>query len=442
MKIKFLPIISIAGVLLLASRAFASGELQYASIVGVDTLLVLFSAFLVFVMQAGFGMLESGLIRPKNTVDILMKNFLDFCIASIGFFIFGYAIAFGTGTPFMGYSGWLLIGASSEGLPLYAEWFFHAVFCGVAATIVAGAVAGRMKFKAYLMYSFLMSALVYPFAVRWVWGGGWLDALGFTDFAGSTVVHAVGGVAGFAGAIAIGPRIGRYNKDGSPNAIPGHSMPLAALGTLILWFAWFGFNVGSTLEVGDGSQMAHVAITTNLAAVSGALTAMFLAWKKFGKPDLSLTMNGVLAGLVSITAPCAFVTPLEAILIGALGGVIMLFGVSFLDRLRIDDPVGAFPVHGLCGIWGTLAVGLFGRSTLGLARDGLLHGGGFAQFGVQALGTFTICAAVFVLMLGIFKAIGMVLGGIRVSREEELKGLDISLFGQEAYSGFQIFSTQ
>lgn len=412
------------------------------SITGINTMWVLISAFLVFIMQAGFGMLESGFIRAKNTTDILAKNFLDFCMASIGFFAVGYAIAFGSGNAIIGLSGWFLHNAPSGDLPLHAEWFFHAVFAGVAATIVAGGVAGRMKFKAYLIYSLLMSAIIYPFAVRWVWGGGWLEMLDFTDFAGSTVVHAVGGVAALVGTIILGPRIGRYRKDGSPNAIPGHAMPLATLGTLILWFSWFGFNAGSTLEVGDGSLIAHIAATTNLAAAAGAIAAMLFAWKLFGKPDLSLIINGVLAGLVSITAACAFVSPLEAIIIGAAGGIFMVLAVSLLDKLRIDDPVGAFPVHGVCGIWGTLAVGIFGRSSLGLARDGLVHGGGFLQLGIQALGTISILLFVAVVMTLVFKLIGALLKGMRVSRDEELKGLDISLYGQEAYSGFQIFTNQ
>ena len=433
-KLKYLlPVLAVVMTAALVSDAFAGGD--YAVVVGVNTLWVLIAAFLVFIMQAGFGMLESGLIRTKNSCSILTKNFMDFCMASMGFFIFGYAIAFGPGNNFMGTRGLFLNGLTSGDLPLYAEWLFHAVFAGVAATIVAGGVAERMKFKGYLIYSFLMSLLVYPFAVRWVWGGGWLENIGFTDFAGSTVVHAVGGVAALVGTIVLGPRIGRFKKDGTPRAIPGSSLPLASLGTLILWFAWFGFNVGSTLEVGDGTLMAHVAITTNLAAAAGALTAMFYAWKKFGKPDLTLIMNGVLAGLVAITAPCAFVSPLEAIFIGAIGGVIMIEGVRFLDRIRVDDPVGAFPVHGMCGIWGTLAVGIFGDL-------GFLNGGGFRQLGVQTLGTFTIVLFVAVFMFILFKLIDKAVGGLRVSRDDEFKGLDITQHGMEGYAGFQIFTTE
>jgi len=414
----------------------------YASQVGIDTLWVMLAAFMVFIMQAGFGMLEAGLIRTKNTCSILMNNFLDFCMASMGFFIFGYAIMFGSGNAFMGLKGWLLMGAEHEGnLPLYANWLFHAVFCGAAATIVAGGVAERMKFKAYLIYSFLISATVYPIIGHWIWGGGWLAKLNFADFAGSTVVHAVGGTAALIGTIVLGPRIGKYNKDGSANAIEGHSMALASLGTLILWFAWFGFNAGSTLSVGDGNQIAHVAVTTNLSAAAGALTGMFFAWRKFGKPDLTMTMNGALAGLVAITAPCAFVMPIEAIIIGAIGGILVVQGTVFLDKIRIDDPVGAVPVHAMNGIWGTLALGIFGHKALGLARNGLLHGGGFAQLGIQLLGVSSVVIFVSVVMFIVFKLIDKLIG-LRISREDELKGLDITQHGMESYAGFQVFTTK
>jgi len=411
---------------------------------GLDTLWVLLAAFLVFIMQAGFGMLEAGLIRTKNTCNVLMNNFLDFCMASVGFFIFGYAIMFSQGNGFMGLDkGWLfLMNATHEGtIPLEAAWLFHAVFCGAAATIVAGGIAERMKFKCYLIYSFLISATVYPIIGHWVWGGGWLSQLGFADFAGSTVVHTVGGTAALIGTFVLGPRIGKYNKDGSANAIEGHSLPLASLGVLILWFAWFGFNPGSTLSVGDGSFMAKVAVNTNLAAVAGALTAMFYAWKICGKPDLTMTMNGALAGLVAVTAPCAYVTPIESMAIGIVGGIIVVVGTLFLDKIRIDDPVGAVPVHCMNGIWGTLAVGIFGHKSLGLARDGLLHGGGFAQLGVQVLGVASAAAFVALTMIIIFRAMDKTVG-LRVSREEELKGLDICQHGMEAYSGFQIFTTE
>lgn len=428
-------------IFVLPAVAIAEGE-AYASTSGIDTLWVLLAAFLVFIMQAGFGMLEAGLIRTKNTCNVLMNNFLDFCMASLGFFIFGYAFMFGEGNGFMGFNGFFLINATHEGtIPLEAAWLFHAVFCGAAATIVAGGIAERMKFECYLIYSFLISATVYPFVGHWVWGSGWLSNLGFGDFAGSAVVHAVGGTAALVGTVILGPRIGKYNKDGSANAIEGHSMALASLGALILWFAWFGFNPGSTLSVGDGSLMAKVAVNTNLAAAAGGITAMAIAWKLCGKPDLSMTMNGALAGLVAITAPCAYVLPYEALIIGLIGGIIVVLGTLFLDKVRVDDPVGAVPVHMMNGIWGTLAVGLFGHKALGLARDGLLHGGGFTQLGIQALGAGAVVLFVLIAMTIVFKAIDMTVG-LRVSREEELKGLDITEHGMEAYAGFQIFTTQ
>jgi len=423
-----------------AAKAEEAGK--YATTAGLDTLWVMIAAFMVFIMQAGFGMLEAGLLRTKNVCNVLMNNFLDFCMASMGFFMFGYAIMFGDGNAFMGLKGWFLLGIDHAGhIPLEAEWLFHAVFCGAAATIVAGGIAGRMKFKAYLIYSFLISATVYPIVGHWVWGNGWLAGMGFSDFAGSAVVHTTGGTAALIGTMVLGPRIGKYNKDGSPNAIEGHSMALASLGALILWFAWFGFNPGSTLAVGDGSLMAKVAVNTNLAAVSGALVAMFYAWKKCGKPDLTMTMNGALAGLVAITAPCAYVIPAEALAIGAIGGILVVAGTLLLDRIHIDDPVGAVPVHMMNGIWGTLSVGIFGHKALGLANEGLLHGGGFTQLGVQALGVLSVALFVGIAMTIVFKTVDKIIG-LRVPRDEELKGLDISEHGMEAYAGFQIFTTQ
>ncbi len=409
---------------------------------GVNTLWVLLTAFLVFFMQAGFGMLEAGLIRAKNTCNILTKNFLDFCMASLGFFIFGYAIMYGVGNPLFGTTGWFLIGAKSGAhIPLYAFWLFEAVFSATAATIVAGGMAERMKFPAYLIYSFLISAFIYPIVGHWAWGGGWLAKLGFTDFAGSTVVHVTGGSAAFIGTVILGPRIGKYARNGLPRVIKGHSIPLASLGVLILWFGWFGFNTGSALRVGNGSLIARIAINTNLSAAAGAIVAMAVVWLKFGKPDLSMAMNGALAGLVAITAPCAFVSPGAAIAIGAVGGVVVIFGIILLDKIHVDDPVGAVPVHGMGGIWGTLSLGIFGQKALGLPRDGLLHGGGFAQLGVQALGTFAVALFVIGAMALVFKVIQAVMG-LRVTREEELRGLDIGEHGMESYAGFQIFTTE
>ncbi|OGW75658.1 MAG: ammonium transporter [Omnitrophica bacterium RBG_13_46_9] len=414
----------------------------YASAVGVDTLWVLLAAFLVFFMQAGFGMVEAGFIRAKNVCNILTKNFLDFCMASLGFFIFGYAIMFGAGNAIFGLKGWFLIGAESGSrVPLYAFWLFQAAFCGASATIVAGGVAERMKFIAYLMYSFIISAFIYPVVGHWVWGGGWLSQLNFTDFAGSTVVHAVGGFSALVGTMMIKPRSGKYNPDGSANAIAGHSIPLASLGVFILWFGWFGFNPGSTLSVGNGEAIARIAINTNLAAASGGISAMSAVWRRFGKPDLSMSMNGALAGLVAITASCAFVEPWAAIAIGITAGFVVVSGVVLMDKLHIDDPVGAVPVHGFNGIWGTLAVGIFGQKALGLSHNGLLYGGGLRQVGVQTLGVISVVLFVTVSMWVVFTLINRFVG-LRVSREEELKGLDIGEHGMESYSGFQIFTAQ
>jgi Amt family ammonium transporter len=430
------------GICFAASAAWAAPEEEAASAVGVNTLWVLVTAFLVFFMQAGFGMVEAGFIRAKNVCNILTKNFLDFCMASLGFFIFGYAIMFGPGNAFMGMKGWFLAGAQSgAGVPLYAFWLFQAAFCGAAATIVAGGMAERMKFPAYLIYSFLISAFIYPVVGHWIWGGGWLAVKGFADFAGSAVVHTVGGVAALIGTMILRPRTGKFNEDGSPNVIAGHSIPLASLGVFILWFGWFGFNPGSTLSVGNGELIARVAMNTNLAAAIGGITAMLMVWKLFGKPDLSMAMNGALAGLVAVTAPCAFIEPWAALVIGAVGGVIVVLAVILLDKLRIDDPVGAVPVHAVNGIWGTLSIGLFGQKALGLAHDGLFYGGGLTQLGIQLLGIASVVAFILLTMGAIFKLIDATIG-LRVSREEELKGLDIGEHGMESYAGFQIFTTQ
>jgi Amt family ammonium transporter len=409
---------------------------------GLDTVWVLLAAFLVFFMQAGFGMLEAGFIRAKNTCNILTKNFLDFCMASLGFFLIGYALMFGSGNGFWGLGGWCLFGLEPRvnGLPLYAFWLFQAAFCGAAATIVAGGMAERMKFPAYLIYSFLISAFIYPIVGHWIWGGGWLSNMGFADFAGSTVVHTVGGCAALVGTCMLKPREGKYGIDGKPNVIAGHSIPLASLGVFILWFGWFGFNAGSTLGVTDGSIIGRIAINTNLAAALGGIAAMFTVWKRFGKPDLSIAMNGALAGLVAITAPCAYVEPWAALVIGTVAGYVVVRGVELLDKLQIDDPVGAFPVHGICGILGTLCVGIFGKQALGLANNGFIYGGNPMQLGIQIVGSVSTVAFIVVSMGIVFKLIDLTVG-LRISREEELRGLDIGEHGMEAYGGFQIFST-
>lgn len=408
--------------------------------VGLDTVWVLVAAFLVFFMQAGFGMVEAGFIRAKNATNILTKNFLDFCMASLGFFLFGYAFMFGQGNGFLGLTGFFLAGAESGAdVPMYAFWLFQAAFCGAAATIVAGGMAERMKFPAYLIYSFLISALVYPIVGHWIWGGGWLASLGFADFAGSTVVHTTGGIAALVGTIILKPRIGKYRADGSPNMIAGHNIPLASLGVFILWFGWFGFNPGSTLGVGNGELIARVAINTNLGAATGGIAAMALIWAITKKADLSMAMNGALAGLVAITAPCAYVDPWAAIVIGGIGGVVVVFGTELLDKLRIDDPVGAVPVHGFNGLWGTIAIGLFGKESLGVPNNGLFYGGGLTQLGIQLAGALAVAAFVFVGMGIIFKLIDLTVG-LRVSREEEFRGLDIGEHGIQSYSGFQIIN--
>ena len=440
-----------------ASAILLGGSLAFAEDVNVatetlrlstalNTVWVLLGAFLAFFTQAGFGMVEAGFIRTKNTCNILTKNFVDFCTASLGFFILGYALMFGTGNGFMGLNGFCLAGVGPEagGVPTYAFWLFQAAFCGAAATIVAGGMAERMKFTAYIIYTLIISAIVYPIIGHWVWGGGWLSTFGgegFFDFAGSGVVHTTGGVAALVGTIILKPRSGRYGIDGSPKAISPHNIPLASLGVFILWFGWFGFNAGSTLGVGDdGSLIGRVAMNTNIAAAAGGLTALVAVWKKFGKPDLSMAMNGALAGLVSVTAPCAFIDPWAAIVIGGIGGVLVVFGVAFLDKLRIDDPVGAFPVHGLGGIWGCLSVGLFAKADLlGSSVSGLFYSGNPTLIGIQLIGVVCIAGFVVITMGAVFKIIDATIG-LRVSPEEELRGLDITEHGMESYGGFQIFT--
>jgi Amt family ammonium transporter len=408
--------------------------------IAINTIWVLMTAFLVFFMQAGFGMVEAGFIRAKNTSNILTKNFLDFCMASLGFFMFGYAIMYGTGNDFLGLSGWFMFGAKSgsSNVPVFAFWLFQVAFCGAAATIVAGGMAERMKFPAYLIYSFIISAFIYPIIGHWIWGGGWLGGMGFADFAGSTVVHTVGGTAAFIGTVLLKPRIGKFRKDGSANLIAGHNIPLASLGVFILWFGWFGFNAGSTLAVDpSGELIARIAMNTNIAAAAGGIGALITVWLKVKKADLSMTMNGALAGLVAVTAPCAYIDPWAAIFIGFIGGIIVVLGVFFLDKIHIDDPVGAVPVHGMCGIWGTLSLGIFGQQALGLPNQGLIFGGGLTQLGIQALGSLSTAAFVLLAMGLVFKVIDLTIG-LRVSTEEEYRGLDIGEHGMQSYSGFQI----
>lgn len=415
---------------------------------------MLIAAFLVFFMQAGFAMVEAGFTRGKNAVNIIMKNLMDFSVGSIAFWAIGFGIMFGADRLGMfGVSGFFLSGgdpSTSDGLWQIAFWMFQVVFAATAATIVSGAMAERTKFSGYLIYSVIISALIYPVVGHWIWGGGWLSKLGMIDFAGSTVVHSVGGWAGLMGAIVLGPRIGKYldNNGGkkTSKAIPGHNIPLAALGVFILWFGWFGFNAGSTTS-GTNLSIATIAVTTNLSAAAAAIAAMFTAWIRFKKPDASMSLNGALAGLVAITAPCAVVSPGSAIIIGLLAGILVVLAVEFFDKvLHIDDPVGAISVHGVCGMFGTLCVGLFAQAkyaqSAGLGEiNGLFFGGGLRLLGVQALGAVSVFAWVGITAFIMFTILKKTMG-LRVSRKEELRGLDIEEHGMEAYSGFQIFTTQ
>lgn len=418
--------------------------------VAIDTVWTLTAAFLVFFMQPGFAMVETGFTRAKNAANVLMKNLMDFSIGSIAFWLIGFGIMFGADKfGLFGTTGFFLRSANpstEEGLWQFAYWMFQIVFAATAATIVSGAMAERTRYPAYLFYSFFVCALIYPIVGHWIWGNGWLAAKGFIDFAGSTVVHSVGGWAALAGAMLVGPRLGKYNKDGSSNAIPGHNIPLAALGVFILWFGWFGFNAGSTTS-GTNLSIATIAVTTNLAAAAGAITAMFAAWIRFGRPDTSMALNGALAGLVGITAPCACVSSLSAIIIGAVAGILVVLSVEFIDKvLHIDDPVGAISVHGVCGTWGTLSVGLFAEAAYGKSSgvgtiNGLFFGGGLSQLFTQIIGAVSVFIWVFGTAAALFYVIKRTIG-LRASDEEQLKGLDISEHGMESYAGFQIFTTE
>ncbi len=413
----------------------------------------LLCGFLVMFMQAGFALVESGLTRAKNTANILMKNLMDFSMGSLAYWAVGFAFMFGTATGitgmFMGLENFFLMGDAYD-VSTLELWFFQLVFCATAATIVSGAMAERTKFSSYIVYSVVISALIYPIYGHWVWGGGWLTASDFMialgggygalDFAGSGVVHAIGGFMALAGAFMLGPRIGKYKKDGTPNAIPGHSITLAILGVFILWFGWFGFNPGSTLAATE-LRIAVVAVNTALAGAAGAVVTMFLTWWRFGKPDVSMAGNGVLAGLVAITAPCAWVNPVAAVFIGIVAGFVVYLGVWLLDHvLHIDDPVGAVSVHGFNGIWGLLALGLLADGTYGVYTTegpmvtGLLYGNaGF--FVCQAINSAVVFLWAFGLGLILFWILKHTIG-IRVSREEELQGLDIGEHGTNGYPNF------
>lgn len=426
--------------------------------VALDTLWVAIAAFLVFFMNAGFCMLETGFCRQKNAVNVLAKNLIVFALATVAFWAIGFGLMFGDGNGFIGLNGFFLGGADNSpatgdayqgvysalnwaGVPLAAKFLFQLVFAGTAATIVSGAVAERIKFVDFLIFSLLLVGIAYAITGHWIWGGGWLAGIGFWDFAGSTVVHSVGGWAALMGAAFLGPRIGKY-QDKQVVALPGHNMSIATLGCLILWLGWFGFNPGSVMAADPGA-ITHIALTTNMAAATGGIAATVTAWLYLGKPDLSMIINGILAGLVGITAACAYVSIGSAFIIGLIAGIIVVFSVTFFDKINIDDPVGATSVHLVCGIWGTLAVGLWSVGPgvyswygdgLGPAK-GLLAGGGFGQLFTQLIGILSV-GGMTVLLSSIFLLVLKATLGIRVSREEELEGLDIGEHGMEAYSGF------
>ena len=391
-----------------------------------DAVWILVASVLVIFMNAGFGMLETGLCRQKNAVNILAKNLIVFAIATLAFWSVGFSIMFAGEHPLIGAGGFFLTGESGTygldafpaGLPVPVFFLFQAAFAGTAATIVSGAVAERVEFSAFLLFSLLITAISYPITGHWVWGGGWLSTMGFRDFAGSTVVHSVGGWAALVGAYILGARIGKYDENNQSRAIPGHNMGFATLGCLILWIGWFGFNPGSQLAADE--NVVYIALTTNLAAAAGGATASITSWLRDKKPDLSMIINGILAGLVGITAGCDGVSDLEAVIIGAVAGIIVVFSVSLFDNLKIDDPVGAISVHLVGGVWGTLAVGIFVEG---------------ANIFTQAIGIISIGLFTVILSTIFWLALKATIG-IRVHPEQEYNGLDISEHAMEAYHGF------
>ena len=428
-----------------AAMVSDAGDAIITNQVIMDTVWVMIAGFLVFWMNAGFAFVESGFCRSKNAVNILAKNFIVFAISCLTFWATGFALMFGDGFALMGLKGIFLAGADNSpaieeayrgvysaiswaGVPLEAKFFFQVVFAATAATIVSGVVAERIKFQAYILFSALLVAIMYPITGHWIWGGGWLsDIMGtsFGDFAGSTVVHSVGGWAGLVGAVILGPRLGKYRQDGSVSPIPGHNMAMATLGGLILWLGWFGFNPGSTMAA-DPVAIAHIAVTTAMAAAAGLMAACLYAWLRVGAPDLSMMINGCLAGLVAITAPCDGVSVFGSVIIGLIAGVLVVEAVLCFDKLHSDDPGGALSVHLVNGIWGTLAVGLFNLET------GLLYGGGITQLIVQGIGVAAVGAFTVLVSLA-FWLLTKAVFGLRVSIEEESIGLDMSEMGIEAY---------
>jgi ammonium transporter, Amt family len=439
-----------------APAQFTQGLLEQigGAKVALDTMWTLIAGMLVFFMNLGFASVESGLCRAKNAVTILAKNFVVFAAASIAFLLLGWGLMFGDGNPFFGTQGLFFLSGEDNspamgdaykgvyssinwtGVPLWTKFFFQLVFAGTAATIVSGAVAERIKFGAFYVFSFLMVGLIYPIVGHWIWGGGWAAKLGMFDFAGSTVVHSVGGWAALTGAMVLGPRLGKYNKDGKVLPLPGHSIALATIGVFVLWFGWFGFNPGSTMAA-DAGAIGRIAVATNTAAAAAAISASITAWLLLGKPDLTMILNGSLAGLVAITAPCAFVSIPSSLVIGLSAGVLVVLSVLFFDKIKIDDPVGATSVHLVCGIFGTICVGLFAQDqfTPNTTGNGLFFGGGTKLLFAQLAGIAGVGVFVFITSL-IFWHIIKATIGVRVSPEEEIEGLDISEHGNIAYPDF------
>ena len=414
----------------------------------IDTLWVFLAAILVFFMNLGFASVEAGFARSKNTVNILSKNFIVFAVSSLGFLLLGWGLMFGGDNPFIGTEHLFILGSQdlsfydntlTSSVPFWGKFFFQLVFCGTAATIVSGSVAERVKYITFILFSFVLTLVIYPIVGHWVWGGGWLADLGFRDFAGDAVVHSLGGWSALAGAMLLGPRIGKYGKDGKPRAIPGHSMSLAVIGLFVLWLGWFGFNPGSTMSFQNPSDVVHILMTTNTAAIAAVVTSTATSWLLLKKPDLGMTVNGCLAGLVGITGSCAYVSVESSLLIGALSGILVVFAVQFFDRVHIDDPVGATAVHLCCGVFGTICVGLFSQAgvTSLSTVDGLFFGGGFGPLGVQLLGVVVIGAFSF-LSSGLVWLVLKKTIGIRVSPEEEIQGLDIGEHGNVAYPDFAL----
>jgi Amt family ammonium transporter len=432
--------------------------------IDLDTVWTLITAFLVMWMQAGFALVETGFTRAKNAVNIIMKNLLDYCFGSVAFWVIGFGLMFSIGNAFVGNDGFFLQEkpvsiAQDDGtvkettnfdpiswtpVPLECKFFFQLVFAATAATIVSGAMAERTVFTSYMLYSIAISAFIYPVSGHWIWGGGWLSKFGGTgmwDFAGSTVVHSCGGWLALVGAFMLGPRLGKYTSDGKPRAIPGHNIPLAALGVFILWLGWFGFNPGSTMGA-LRNDISHIVCTTNTAAAVGAIAGLCTSKLIFKKWDSGMALNGTLAGLVAITAPCMWVTIPGSIVIGAVGGILVVLSVLFIERiLKIDDPVGAVSVHGVCGAWGTLSLGLFSTANGEAAPAlGLFYGGGPQQLFNQAVGVSAVFAWCVVTGLILFTVLKYAVG-LRVTAEEELEGLDVGEHGNSAYHGFVFAAT-